>query len=49
MWLSRGLSIKYMQFQLPHEGLLEEPNVEIELDEYRSYHRNKRSSLEKAK
>ena len=49
MWLSRGLSIKYMQFQLPHEGLLEEPDVEIELDDYRSYHRSKRSPLETRK
>ena len=49
MWLERGLSIKYMQFQLPHEGLLEEPDVEIELDDYRSYHRTKRSSLETSK
>ena len=49
MWLSRGLNIKYMKFCLPHEGQLEEPDVEIELDDYRSYHRDKRSSLEKAK
>ncbi len=45
MWLSRGLSIKYVQFKLPHEGSLEEPDIEIELDDYRSYHRTKRSSL----
>ena len=49
MWLARGLNIKYIKFHLPHEGLLEEPNVEIELDDYRSYHRSKRSSLETAK
>ena len=49
MWLSRGLSIRYMKFQLPHEGALEEPDVEIELDEYRSYHRTKRSSLDTRK
>ncbi len=49
MWISRGLNIKYMKFQLPHEGLLEEPDIEIELDDYRSYHRDKRSSLEKSK
>ena len=49
MWLARGLNIKYMKFQLPHEGTLEEPDVEIELDDYRSYHRSKRSSLETAK
>ena len=49
MWLARGLNIKYIKFHLPHEGQLEEPNVEIELDDYRSYHRTKRSSLETAK
>ena len=49
MWLARGLNIKYIKFHLPHEGVLEEPNVEIELDDYRSYHRTKRSALETAK
>ncbi len=49
MWLARGLNIKYLKFLLPHEGLLEEPDIEIELDDYRSYHRSKRSSLETAK
>ena len=49
MWLARGLNIKYIKFHLPHEGQLEEPDVEIELDDYRSYHRTKRSSLETAK
>lgn len=49
MWLARGLNIRYMKFLLPHEGLLEEPDIEIELDDYRSYHRSKRSSLETSK
>ena len=49
MWIARGLNIKYMKWQLPRKGLLEEPDVEIELDDYRSYHRSKRSSLEKSK
>lgn len=49
MWIARGLNIKYMKFRLPHNGTLEEPDVEIELDDYRSYHRTKRSSLDKAK
>ena len=49
MWIARGLNIKYMKFRLPHDGTLEEPDVEIELDDYRSYHRTKRSSLDKAK
>ena len=49
MWIARGLNIKYMKWQLPSAGILEEPDVEIELDDYRSYHRSKRSSLEKSK
>lgn len=49
MWLARGLNIRYMKFRLPREGALEEPDVEIELDEYRSYHRTKRSSLDSRK
>lgn len=49
MWLERGLNIKYQKFSLPHCISLSEPDVEIELDDYRSYRRDKRSSLEKAK
>ena len=49
MWIARGLNIKYMRWQLPKNVALEEPDVEIELDDYRSYHRTKRSSLNKAK
>ncbi len=49
MWIARGLNIKYLKWHLPKTGVLEEPDVEIELDDYRSYHRSKRSSLEKAK
>ena len=49
MWIARSLNIKYMKWQLPRTGALEEPDVEIELDDYRSYHRSKRSSLDKAK
>jgi tRNA (guanine-N7-)-methyltransferase len=45
-WMERGLNIRYMKFCLPREGRLEEPDVEIPLDDYRSYHRSKRSSLE---
>lgn len=37
MWLDKGLSIKYVRFRLPHEGNLEEPDVEIPVDGYRSY------------
>ncbi|MBR2359296.1 MAG: tRNA (guanosine(46)-N7)-methyltransferase TrmB [Bacteroidaceae bacterium] len=48
-WLDRGLNIKYLKFRLPQEGALEEPDVEIELDDYRSYNRSKRSSLQTSK
>ena len=48
-WLDRGLTIKYLKFRLPQAGELVEPDVEIELDSYRSYNRAKRSGLEKAK
>ena len=44
-WMQRGIAIKYLQFRLPAEGALHEPDVEIELDNYRSYNRHKRSSL----
>ena len=48
-WLDRGLDIKYFRFRLPQQGVLVEPEVEIELDDYRSYNRSKRSSLEKSR
>jgi tRNA (guanine-N7-)-methyltransferase len=48
-WLDRGLTIKYIKFHLPQEGVLREPDVEIELDEYRSYNRSKRSGLQTSK
>ncbi|MFC2334801.1 MAG: tRNA (guanosine(46)-N7)-methyltransferase TrmB, partial [Prevotella sp.] len=44
MWINRGLNIRYIRFHLPQEGRLQEPEEEIPLDEYRSYHRDKRSS-----
>lgn len=48
-WMARGLTIKYLKFALPQAGGLREPEVEIELDDYRSYNRSKRSGLERAK
>ena len=48
-WLDRGLNIKYIRFRLPQEGELREPDVEIELDDYRSYNRSKRSGLKTSK
>ena len=48
-WLSRGIDIKYISFNLPTEGELVEPDIEIELDSYRSYNRSKRSGLQTSK
>jgi tRNA (guanine-N7-)-methyltransferase len=39
-WLDRGLSIKYIEWQLVHLDHFEEPTIEIEKDTYRSYGRN---------
>ena len=49
MWIERGLNIKYMKFELPRKDVLEEPDIEIPLDDYRSYRRDKRSGLETSK
>ncbi len=38
-FLSRGISSKYLCFRLPHKPI-EEPDVEIPKDEYRSFGRN---------
>lgn len=47
-WLDRGLTIKYLRFRLPDltGKVLAEPEIEIELDSYRSYNRSKRSGLD---
>ena len=39
-WLDRGLSIKYLEWQLSPHTTWEEPAIEIEHDTYRSYGRN---------
>ncbi len=39
-WLSRGLTIKYIQFLLTDQDKFIEPEVEIEHDSYRSFGRN---------
>jgi len=39
----------YTRFHLPHNIQLQEPEEEIPLDEYRSYHRDKRSSKDTAR
>ena len=48
-WLDRGLNIKYIKFHLPQGVVLQEPDIEIELDDYRSYNRSKRSGLQTSK
>ncbi len=43
-WLDRGKTIKYLQFGCnPQGGEWQEPDVEIEYDDYRSFNRSKRS------
>jgi len=42
-WLQRGLTIKYIQFELPSEVEWKEPDVEIEPDPYRSFGRSARN------
>lgn len=48
-WIERGIDIKYIKFHLPAEGILKEPEVDIELDTYRSFNRDKRSGLQTSK
>lgn len=43
-WLERGKSIKYIKFVCEPRDTLIEPDIEIELDDYRSFNRSKRSS-----
>jgi tRNA (guanine-N7-)-methyltransferase len=42
-WLTRGLSIKYLQFKLNIDSAFTEPDVEIEPDPYRSFGRKARN------
>ncbi len=39
-WLERGMTIKYLEWQLPEKQAYQEPDIEIEKDSYRSYGRN---------
>lgn len=39
-WLDRGLTIKYIKWQLAHKQTFVEPEIDIEKDTYRSYGRN---------
>ncbi|MGC9150227.1 MAG: tRNA (guanosine(46)-N7)-methyltransferase TrmB [Microbacter sp.] len=45
-WKARGISIKYLHFRLTAPLHWQEPDEEIPLDDYRSYGRQKRSSLQ---
>lgn len=44
-WLARGIDIKYMALRPEPRAEWTEPEVEIELDDYRSFGRDKRSAL----
>lgn len=48
-WIERGIDIKFIGFRLPQEGEIVEPDIEIPVDEYRSYKRVKRSGKLTAK
>lgn len=48
-WLDRGLNIKYIKFICEERNVLIEPEIEIELDPYRSFNRSKRSALASGK
>ena len=45
-WISRGKDIRYMLIELSPRDAWIEPDIDIPLDDYRSYGRDKRSSLE---
>lgn len=45
-WLDRGLTIKYIQFLLEKRDTFIEPEVEIELDSYRSFGRSRMHNIE---
>ena len=47
MWRARGIDIKYLCFRLKQTIPLVEPEVEIQLDGYRSYGRENRSGSKK--
>ncbi|MDR0506106.1 MAG: tRNA (guanosine(46)-N7)-methyltransferase TrmB [Dysgonamonadaceae bacterium] len=44
-WIDRGLSIKYIRFMCEKKEKYIEPEIEMELDNYRSFNRQKRSEL----
>ncbi len=48
-WLDRGLNIKYIKFICEPRETYIEPEIEIELDSYRSFNRSKRSGIDVSK
>lgn len=48
-WLTRGIAIKYLAIEVEPRETWIEPDVEIELDSYRSYGREKRTCLDSHK
>lgn len=48
-WITRGLSIKYLKFELIDKSTWTEPDLEIEPDSYRSFGRNNSRMLTKTK
>ena len=47
-WLDRGMTIKYLAWQLESKDSFDEPTIEIEKDDYRSYGRNYSTDNHKA-
>lgn len=48
-WIARGLSIKYLKFEIPQKTEWIEPDIEIEQDSYRSFGRNNSQTIQKLK
>lgn len=46
-WLDRGLTIKYLCWELAPKEVLQEPDIDIEKDTYRSYGRNYESRTDR--
>lgn len=42
-WLERGLTIKYIKFECPQKSDWQEPDIEIEKDDYRSFGRRRKN------
>ncbi|MDR1919993.1 MAG: tRNA (guanosine(46)-N7)-methyltransferase TrmB [Tannerellaceae bacterium] len=44
-WIERGMAIKYLRFVCEAREVFVEPEIEIDMDAYRSFNRSKRSAL----